>query len=109
MNDSWGLLGNPTKEQIEQWQNLPYGEFKSMVKEFNKKHKGKLLKQFEVRIEMEDIVSYPAYKIFYAFDSSHAIEQAQGLEKTNIEWGEPIQNSPRYTYRAFEKRESRSR
>lgn len=31
MNNSWGFLGNPTKEQITEWQNMPFGHFRSMI------------------------------------------------------------------------------
>ena len=36
MPNIWGQLGNPTQEQIKEWQDMPYGEFSKMVKGLKK-------------------------------------------------------------------------
>ena len=36
-NSSWGPLGNPSKEEIQKWCELPYGAFTQMVKDLGKK------------------------------------------------------------------------
>jgi hypothetical protein len=39
MNDVWGPLGNPSKEEIQKWWDLPYGKFTELVKGIGKKKK----------------------------------------------------------------------
>lgn len=47
---SWGILGSPSKEKIEEYKNMPVGSFKNMVKNLSRSKKGKVLQEFEVFI-----------------------------------------------------------
>lgn len=38
---SWGVLGNPSKEQVEQYMNMQPGKFSKMVTDLKRKHRGK--------------------------------------------------------------------
>ena len=38
---SWGILGNPSPEKIEEYKNMPVGAFREMVKDLKKKNKNK--------------------------------------------------------------------
>ena len=64
MENAWGPLGNPTKEQIALWQNMPYGSFKSMVKNLPKK--SKTAGTYVVRLTKRIVTCYTAEKEFYA-------------------------------------------
>lgn len=33
MYNSWGFLGNPSKQQVSEWQSLPFGHFHKMIEE----------------------------------------------------------------------------
>lgn len=45
-NNSWGPLGNPTKEDIERYMNMPVGQFKNYTKRLRGKKPSRF--QFEV-------------------------------------------------------------
>ncbi len=96
---SWGILGDPTPEQILVWKNMPHGEFKDMVANLKKKSKGRSLKRHAV--EVKNIVEHIQSCIVYvdAFDFEHAIEQAKNVEKSNLEWSAPKKENPKISYR----------
>lgn len=50
MGKSWGILGNPTKEQIQEWSDMPYGEFHKMVIQLEKDHKRGNIGDYEMCI-----------------------------------------------------------
>ena len=47
---SWGILGSPSKEKIEEYKNMPVGSFKSMVTRLNRSKKGKVMQEFTVYV-----------------------------------------------------------
>lgn len=96
---SWGILGNnPSQDQIAQWQNMPYGEFKKMVAAINKKAKGKTPKQFEVRVKRFENFSQSSYHTVEAFDATQAIEKVKEFDKTTFEWHEKVKEADKYSY-----------
>lgn len=47
---SWGILGNPSKEKINEYKNMPVGSFHDMVKRLSKSKKGQVMQEFTVYI-----------------------------------------------------------
>ena len=74
---SWGILGNPSKEKIEQYKNMPVGSFRNMVKNLSRGKKGKVLKEFEVFVTQRDIKLTRGVIKVEAFDWSEAVEHAR--------------------------------
>lgn len=98
--NSWGILGKPTQEKIQEWMNMPYGKFKSMVSDLNKRNKGKPLRKHAV--EIKDVKSYYRSTFVYvdAVDADQAIELTQLADMSNLEWSELKQEkSNKYLYR----------
>jgi hypothetical protein len=84
--NAWGILGNPTPEQIESWKNLPHGKFKSMVDSVKKKAKGKTLRRHAVEIKKTSATSVCSFVYVQAFDYEHAITQAREINKSDLDW-----------------------
>lgn len=78
---SWGVLGNPSKEKIEEYKRMPVGEFRRMVKEVSKQNKGKPLVPHEIWIERKVTDSYVASVVV----SAASTEQAFGMAKLQLE------------------------
>jgi len=98
--NAWGILGKPTPEKVQEWMNLPYGQFKSMVYDLNKKNKGKSLKKYA--IEIHDIKSYYKSAFVYvdAVDANQAIELAKLSDMNILEWSElKTEKENKYSYR----------
>lgn len=98
--NAWGILGKPTPEKVQEWMNLPYGQFKSMVSGLNKRNKGKPLRKHAV--EIQDIKSYHRSAFVYvdAADSDQAIELARLVDKKTLEWSElKGEKQNKYSYR----------
>lgn len=49
--NAWGILGDPTPEKINEYKNLPVGQFRRMVGDLKKKNKGKPLAAHTVWVE----------------------------------------------------------
>lgn len=47
---SWGILGNPSKEKIEEYKNMPVGSFHNMIKRLSKSSKNKVMQEFTVYV-----------------------------------------------------------
>lgn len=95
---AWGILGNPTKEQIETWKDLPHGAFSSMVSTLKKKSKGKSLKRYTVKIKNVSSKHSVAFVDVQAFDVDQAISQARDTDQTTLEWSEMAENPNKYEY-----------
>lgn len=52
---SWGILGNPSKEKINEYKNMPVGSFKSMVTRLNRTKKGKVMSEYTVYVSKRKI------------------------------------------------------
>lgn len=95
---SWGVLGDkPTANQITEWQNMPFGEFKKMVTDLSKKSKGKSLKRHTVQIK-NTISEYKlAYIDVQAYDIDHAVTLAKDAK--SLDWSDKKPEADKYTYR----------
>ena len=97
--NTWGILGNPSKEQIEQWKNLPHGQFAAMVSSLKKKSKGKSLRKHSVEIKKRNATTTSAFVYVQAYDSEHAINQAREINRSDLEWFEPKTEPETILYR----------
>lgn len=95
---SWGILGNPSPEKIEEYKEMPYGEFKSMVALLKKKSKGKQLKNHKVRIRKIESSYTNSYATVEAFTPEQAIEKVKAMDKSLFEWHDNIKDSDKYNY-----------
>ena len=75
--NSWGILGNPSPEKIEEYKNMPVGHFRRMVKDLTKKNKGKPLLPQRVWIERRVTDSYVASMVVSAASTQQAFEVAR--------------------------------
>jgi hypothetical protein len=96
---SWGILGEPTAKQIEQWKNLPYGQFSSMVSSLKKKSKGKSLQKHAVEVKSSTTIVSKAFAYVQAYDTEHAISQAREINTSDLEWSEPKTEPEKIAYR----------
>jgi len=102
MSKSWGILGEATPEQIRQWQNLPFGKFKSMVDDLKKKHKGKSIKKHTVEVKLIHETHQISRVTVPAIDYDHAVNQVRVINKSDLEWSEKIENpDPKFMYRVI--------
>ena len=94
---AWGILGEPTKEQIQRWMDLPYGSFKIMVNDLNKKSKGKSLRKYTVEVRKPVSEYQLGYIDVNAYDVDHALELAK--QESVKGWSEKKKDSDKYSYR----------
>lgn len=98
--NSWGVLGNPTKEKVNEWMNMPYGDFKRMVAEVKKQTKGKPLRKYSVEIKDIREIHRDAYVDVEAATSDQAIKLAQTVDKSTLTWSNPKEEKyNKYSYR----------
>lgn len=74
---SWGVLGNPSKEKIEEYKNMPVGAFRSLVKEVTKQNKGKPLTPHEIWIERKVTDSYVTSMVVSAASTMQAFDMVK--------------------------------
>jgi hypothetical protein len=98
MSDSWGILGNLTKEEIEYYMSLPHGKFKEHVSYISKKYRGKKKLTYTVKIsEIRSDVTAGFVKI-KAFDKTEALTAARTAPKTDVNWEKAPEQRDKYTY-----------
>lgn len=100
--NSWGILGNPSKEKIEEYKNMPVGAFRQMVKDLNRRKKGKVLKEHEVSVtKTRSDMTAGTIKV-QAFTRDEAIDLAR-LRLEEIEWEEKPYKTDQvsYIYRCY--------
>lgn len=97
-NRPWGLLGNPTKEQISAWQNMPYGSFKQMVDVLKKKSKGNSLRTYHVTVSKLRIDKEKAFIKVSTYDVENAVYQAKQHSLDALEWFEDKKGEITYEY-----------
>lgn len=89
-NASWGILGSPSKEDIEKWCNLPAGEFTKILKaaKQNKPHKRKKpLSTFTVYvIKTQRYERVAAVKVTDT-DIQSAYKQVQKIDEKELSFG----------------------
>lgn len=98
--NSWGILGKPTPEKVEQWMNMPYGKFKEMVADVKKQTKGKPLRRYTIAVlEVEETIR-TAFVDVDAATPEQAIKLAEAKDKNTIAWSEPKKaNHNKYLHR----------
>lgn len=69
---SWGILGNPDASKIEEWKNLPVGDFKRLVKKLSKENRGKKLTPHVVYVTKKVSTLTRGMIKVDAFDTKHA-------------------------------------
>lgn len=98
--NSWGILGKPTPEKVQEWMNMPYGKFKQMVTDVNKKAKGKPLRRYSVEIKEIEEIARTSFVSVEARSSDQAITLSQMHDKDKLEWSEPKKEKyNKYSYR----------
>lgn len=98
--NAWGILGKPTPEKVQEWMNLPYGEFKKMTVYVNKQNKGKPLCKYAVEVQDIQEISRTAFVTVEAATNDQAIKLAQLVDKTTLDWSEPKSAKyNKYSYR----------
>lgn len=94
---SWGILGNPSADKIEEYKNMPVGSFHNMVKRLNRTKKGKVLQEFEVFVtKRESTLTRGVIKV-EAFDWAEAsllVDQ----RREEIVWDEQPYKSDQIDY-----------
>lgn len=84
---SWGILGNPSKEKIEEYKNMPVGSFKNMVRNISRGKKGKVLQEHTVYfVKKESKLTRGVIKV-EAFDIQDAYLNA-GMRMEEVVWDE---------------------
>lgn len=84
---SWGVLGNPSKEKIEEYAKMPVGHFRDMVKRLSRGKKGKSMREFDVYMVKRKIDATRGVIKVSAFEWSDAMESAR-LRKDEVTWDE---------------------
>lgn len=82
---SWGILGNPSKEKIEEYKSMPVGSFKSMITRLNRTKKGKKMQEYTIYVTKRNITATRGIIKVNAFDFSEAAELAR-LNKDQVVW-----------------------
>ena len=99
MSNVWGPLGNPTKEEIQKWCELPYGKFTSMVKERRRKKHGKTMSEHTLYVMKEISNLHMAEIKVWGFDLSDAMKRAPSTFKELEYSEEPVMNRISYSMR----------
>jgi hypothetical protein len=92
----WGILGNPSKEKIQEYCNMPYGEFRKFVKSF----KGKKADNFTVDVTKKVYSTYTTKVKVVATSHKNALEQVMVIPKSKLEFSDvPVKvNLEEYSY-----------
>ena len=96
---SWGILGNPSKEKIEEYTKMPVGSFKNMVTRLNRTKKGKKMSEYTIYVTKRDVTATRGIIKVNAFDFSEAAELAR-LNRDQVVWDETPykENFQEYTH-----------
>lgn len=86
---SWGILGNPSKEKIEQYKNMPVGSFRNMVKNLSRSKKGKVLSEHEVFVTKRRVDMTRGSIKVEAFDMQEAFDVAKARSEQVVWDAEP--------------------
>jgi hypothetical protein len=94
---SWGVLGNPTREKIREYSNMPVGQFKNMVKDLSRKTKGKKITMHKVYVEKRVSESYVEEIEVAAVSATVALSTAQ-VRNNEISWSDVPDRTEYNTY-----------
>jgi len=100
MKNSWGILGNPTKEQVQQWTELPFGEFKKTVDSYKRIAKGKEPSEYRVTIVKTVPLVSKLSKTIYALNGEHAIKMIREINIADEQWSETVVENDSFSYNA---------
>lgn len=101
MSSTWGILGNPTKQEIEAYMNLPYGKFKDHVSSLSKKYRGKSLRTYTIKVHEVRSDTTRAFLTVRAFDANDAVEKAQMIPKRQLNWETSPFERDKYVYEYY--------
>jgi len=94
---SWGVLGNPSKEKIREYSNMPVGQFKAMVKNMSRKSKGKTYSMYKVYVEKRVAHSTVGELEVAATSQTDALANAQ-VNRDEVKWEESPSRTDYTTY-----------
>lgn len=94
---SWGILGSPSKEKIEEYKNMPVGSFKNMVKNLSRGKKGKVLQEYTVFVTKRVSTHTRGTIKVEAFDYAEASLLAD-MQREQIVWDEQPYKSDQVDY-----------
>lgn len=98
--NSWGVLGKPTPEKIQEYMNMPYGKFKELVTDINRQTKGKPLRRYSVEVQDIQEVYRSVFVDVQAATGDQAIKLAQMVDKDTLNWSEAKTSKyNKYSYR----------
>lgn len=95
---SWGILGNPDKETIKKYMNMPHGDFKRMVDDLNEIAQDQPPKLYTVRVDESLSKHRSTYVAIEASNADHAKELAKQKDLSNAEWTDYKDHNPHYSY-----------
>ena len=95
---SWGILGKPSREQINHWMDLPHGQFKNLVADIKKKGKGKALRRYTVEVRENQYTYKTSFVSVDAFDHEHATNEAKMVNKADLDWSKEKTTQGSYSY-----------
>jgi len=102
---SWGILGNPSPEKIEEYKNMPVGAFREMVKDLKKKNKNKPLMPFEVFVEKKIMDSHLGSVVVSATNWQQAFDVAKArLEEVEFQQIQSRLARQEYAYHSYDPR-----
>lgn len=96
---AWGPLGNPSKEQIQKWCELPAGEFERIYKEAKKKkRKNKVYTEYTVYVTKKVYDEYLCAVKVTDWEPNAAVNQVSSMHKENFIFEEVPFTSKKETY-----------
>lgn len=92
--NKWGVLGNPTPEQIKEWCELPAGRFTEILKQAKSKNrkKKKPLQEFMVYVIKARRIERQAIVKLNAENAQAAINAARLIPESELTFGEEKEN-----------------
>ena len=98
--NSWGILGKPTPEKVQEWADMPYGKFKEMVTTIKKETKGKPLRKYSIEVKDIETSYKEAFVTVEAATGDQAIKLSQIVDKNTLTWSLPkSEKNNKYSYR----------
>jgi hypothetical protein len=104
ISGKWGVLGNPTPEQIKEWCELPAGRFTEILKQAKSKSRKKVkpIQEFTVYVIKTRRIQRQAIVKVNATDAQSAFDQVRKIKEEELTFGEekesPYQNTTCQTW-----------
>lgn len=93
MKNSWGILGNPSEKQITEWQNLPFGRFRSMIEKYTAPTNEYAVFVTERKMNTRTIVVR-----VQAHDYEEAIKIVKSMDIIDMDWSNSSNKNNVVTY-----------